>query len=54
MLKNISNFGKALSKEEQKGINGAGRGFCCEWCPDGTCNGWVSSPLIPCPFALAC
>ena len=55
-MKNLLSLNKVqvLSKIEQQSINGAGRGYCCEWCSDGTCSGWTSSPNIPCPFAAAC
>lgn len=53
MKKQILTLGKALTKAEQQEIHGGGM-FCCEWCPDGSCNGWVSSPKETCPFAPPC
>ncbi len=44
---------KMLNKSQQKTIVGRGS-FCCEWCPDGSCLDWVSSPRVTCPFAAAC
>ncbi|WP_025666849.1 hypothetical protein [Aquimarina megaterium] len=61
-MKNLLNLKGAqkLSTVEQQSINGgkessfaAGR-FCCEWCRDGSCNGWVDSINTPCPIANTC
>ncbi|MDY8134136.1 hypothetical protein [Aquimarina sp. 2201CG5-10] len=64
MLKSILKFEGAhiLSKNEQQSIQGSGfrpindngYRFCCEWCPDGTCLDYVSSPFETCPFAATC
>lgn len=56
MLQNILKLDgvKVIEKGLQKSIIGKGGNFCCEWCPDGSCNGWVSSPRVTCPFAPAC
>ena len=53
-MNNLKNLGKALSKAEQRMIIGSGGLFCCEWCPDGSCNGWVDNPRTKCPFVPAC
>lgn len=53
-MKNLLNLGKVLSKAQQKEINGGGYGFCCERCPDGSCNSWVSHPRVRCPFTAGC
>ncbi|MBW1294665.1 hypothetical protein [Aquimarina litoralis] len=48
---------KRLNKVEQQSIKGgvfASGMFCCEWCRDGTCNGWVDSIHTPCPIANTC
>jgi len=50
MKKQILNLGKALSKAEQKLVNGGSNGLvCCATCPDGTCNSWAIS-LRACTF----
>ncbi len=62
MFNNISNLGAILDKKEQKTISGGfifcgpgdEPGFCCEWCPDGSCNGYVATPFEPCPIAAPC
>ena len=56
MLQNILKLDgvKAIEKSTQKTIVGRGGQFCCEWCSDGTCNGWVDSPKTTCPFAPPC
>ncbi len=49
-----------LSKLEQQSIKGgeksftANGAFCCEWCPDGSCNSWVDDHNSPCPFVETC
>lgn len=58
-MKNLLNLKGAqkLDKLEQQSIKGgvfSAKPFCCEWCPDGTCNGWVDDPRTPCPFAATC
>jgi hypothetical protein len=56
MLKSILKLDgvKAIDKATQKSITGSGGGYCCEWCSDGSCNGWVSSLKVTCPFAAPC
>jgi hypothetical protein len=56
MLQNILNVEgvRELTKKTQLEIVGQFGSFCCEWCPDGTCNGWVDSPKTQCPFAPPC
>ncbi|WP_299208383.1 hypothetical protein [uncultured Dokdonia sp.] len=59
MLKNILHIDgvQPLNADEQKSIQGGfgkSRGFCCEWCPDGSCLDYVDSPSTTCPFAAAC
>ncbi|WP_156169178.1 hypothetical protein [Kordia jejudonensis] len=44
----------ALTKTKQSEIVGQFGRICCEWCSDGTCNGWVNSPKTTCPFAAPC
>ena len=53
-MKNLLKLGIVITKIEQMQIHGGGLGFCCEWCPDGSCNGWVGDPRTPCPFAASC
>lgn len=53
-MKNLLKLGKVLSKNEQQTIIGSGGRFCGEWCSDGTCSCWLSSPHETCPFAEAC
>jgi len=52
MRKQFLNLGKALSKTEQKSINGGGL-TCCEWCSDGTCSEWTLGGRA-CSFAPPC
>ena len=54
MKKQILNFGKALSKAEQKQINGGEGLQCVDWCMDGVCNCWsmfnfCTDETEPCP-----
>ncbi len=55
-MKKLSNLkgAKMLNRKELTQIKGGGARICCEWCPDGTCAGWVSSPGESCPFTAAC
>ncbi|MDY0780817.1 hypothetical protein [Tenacibaculum sp. IB213877] len=54
MKNSILSLGKSLNKLEQQLIKGTGAGFCCEWCPDGSCLDWVSSPREQCPISAGC
>jgi len=61
-MKDLLKLGITINKAAQKMIKGggesllitSGEGFCCEWCRDGTCNGWVENIDTPCPFANTC
>ncbi|UOX32236.1 hypothetical protein LXD69_09215 [Flavobacterium sediminilitoris] len=53
-MKKVSKLGVILTRSEQKMILGRRGLFCCEWCDDGSCNGWVDSPRTPCPIAASC
>ncbi|WP_157967963.1 hypothetical protein [Chryseobacterium elymi] len=54
-LKNLKGIQKLNRKDLKEIIGGRKNGglVCCEWCNDGSCNGW-NSGSGPCALAVAC